>query len=296
MRALRRAVAGLGIGVVPDALRISAKNIAGVGNPLGEAPEKRNDWAADLGVKSFASGTDILYFPCCVPSYDPDVKRVARSTATILNKIGIDYGLISTEARCCGEAIRKAGYEDTFQSLAQNNINLFASNGVKAVVVSSPHCYHTFKNEYPALGAKFEVFHTTQYLASLMEKGKLKVSKEIKKRVIYSDPCYLGRHNNVYDEPRKVLQSISGLELMEFPDAREEGLCCGGGGGRIWMDTPKGERFSDIRVQQAVEKGADIIAVACPYCVLNYRDSVLSMGKAETMQVKEVSELIAEAM
>ena len=247
-------------------------------------------------MKDFSSGTEVLYFPCCVPSYDPDVKTVARSVARILNNLGIDYGLIGTAARCCGESIRKAGHEDTFQSLAQNNINLFSSSGVRTVVVSSPHCYHTFKNEYPALGGKFEVIHVTQYLASLIDHGKLKLSKEINKKVMYSDPCYLGRHNSVYDEPRKVLQSISGVELMEFSDAREEGLCCGGGGGRIWMDTPKGERFSDMRVEQAVKKGADIIAIACPYCFLNYRDSVLSMGKAETLQVKDIAELVAEAM
>jgi len=296
MRALRRAIVSLGVGIIPDALRISAKNITGVGNPFGEAPEKRNDWAKDLKVKNFTSGTEILYFPCCVPSYDPDTKTVARANATIFNKLGIDYGLIGTEVKCCGEAIRKAGYEETFQSLAQNNINLFNSKGVKTVVVSSPHCYHTFKNEYPELGSKFEVLHTTQYLASLIEQGKLKLSREINKKVIYSDPCYLGRHNKVYDKPRKVLQSIPGLELMEFPDAREGCICCGGGGGRIWMETPKGERFSDIKVRQALEKGADIIALACPYCFLNYRDSVLSMGKAEAIQVKDISELVAEAI
>jgi Fe-S oxidoreductase len=175
-------------------------------------------------------------------------------------------------------------------------MNLFSSSGVKTVIVSSPHCYHTFKNEYPELGAEFQVVHITQYLASLIKQGKLKLSKEINKKVIYSDPCYLGRHNDVYDEPREILQSIPGLDLIEFPDAHEDGLCCGGGGGRIWMDTPKEERFSDIRVAQAVEKGADIIALACPYCFLNYRDSVLSMGKAETMQVKDITELVAEAM
>ena len=296
MRAIRRAVASLGIGVVPDALRISAKNIAGVGNPLGEAPEKRNDWAKELKVKEFASGTDLLYFPCCIPSYDPDAKTVARSTAIVFNKLGLDYGLIGTEAKCCGESIRKAGHEDTFLSLAQNNIQLFNSNGVKTVVASSPHCYYTFKYEYPELGGQFEAIHVTQYLASLLDQGKLKFSKEVKKKVIYSDPCYLGRHSDIYDEPRKVLESIPGVELMEFPDSREDALCCGGGGGRIWMDTPKGERFSDIRVEQAAEKGAEIIAVACPYCFLNYRDSVLSMGKAETMQVKDIIELVAEAM
>ena len=296
MRALRRAVVSLGIGVVPDALRISGKNIAGAGNPLGEEPNKRDDWAKDLGVKQFTAGTEILYFPCCIPSYDPDVKIVAQSTATILNKPGVDFGLIGSEAKCCGESIRKAGYEDTFQSLAQNNINLFNSNEVKTIVVSSPHCYHTFKNEYPELGGEFQVIHFTQYLASLLDQGKLNFSKEINKKVIYSDPCYLGRHNDIYDEPRKVIQSIPGLELMEFPDSREESMCCGGGGGRIWMETAKGERFSDIRVEQAVEKGAEIIAVACPYCFLNYRDSVLSTGKADVIQVKDISELVAEAL
>jgi len=296
MRAIRRAVSSLGIGVVPDALRISAKNIAAVGNPLGEVPDKRNDWAKGFGVPDFVPGTEVLFFPCCVPAYDPNVKSVAQATATIFNKLGIKYGIMSTEAKCCGESIRKAGHEDVFQNLAQNNINLFSKNSVKTVVVSSPHCYHTFKNEYPELGARFEVFHITQYLATLIERGKLKFSKEINKKVIYSDACYLGRHNNVYEEPRKVLQSIPGLELIEFPDSRDTGLCCGGGGGRIWMDTPKGQRFSDIRTEQALAKDAAVIAVACPYCFFNYRDSVLSMGKAEIVEVKDVTELVAAAL
>jgi Fe-S oxidoreductase len=296
MRALRRAVVSMGIGTVPDALRISAKNITGVGNPFGESPEKRADWAKDLGVKRFTPGTDILYFPGCVPAYDPDVKAVSQATATVLKKAGVDFGILGSEEKCCGEAVRKAGYEDTFQSLASSNIKAFTSNGVKTVVVSSAHCFHTFKNEYPEFGAEFEVLHIAQYLAQLIDQGKLKFSKELKKKVIYSDPCYLGRHNGVYDEPRKVLQSIPGLELLEFPDSRENALCCGGGGGRIWMDTPKGERFSDIRVEQALAKGADVIALACPYCFLNYRDSVLSMDKAEAIEVKDICQLVAEAM
>jgi len=296
MRATRRAIVSLGIGTVPDALRISAKNIAATGNPLGEAPEKRGDWAKDLRVKKFTPDTEILYFPCCIPAYDPDVKKVSQATAAILNKLGVNFGILGSEERCCGEAIRKAGYEDVFHSLAEGNINAFNHNGVKTVVVSSPHCYHTFKNEYPELGGEFQVFHITQYLTSLIEQGKLNFSKELNKKVIYSDPCYLGRHNGIYDEPRKVLQSIPGLELIEFPDSHEDAICCGGGGGRIWQETVKGERFSDIRIEQALEKGADIIAVACPYCFLNYRDSVLTMNKAEIIQVKDITELVAEAM
>lgn len=296
MRAMRRTVVNLGLAPVPDSLRITAKNISGLGNPYGELPEKRGEWAKDLGVKKFSSGTEVLYFPCCVPAYDPDVKVVARAVVTLLSKAGIDFGIIGSEERCCGESIRKAGFEDAFQSLAQHNIATFAEYGVKTVVVSSPHCYHTFKNEYPALGAEFKVFHVTQYLASLIEQGKLKFAKAINKKVIYSDPCYLGRHNGVYEEPREVLRSIPGMDLIEFPDNHEDAICCGGGAGRIWMDTPREERFSDIRVEQAVEKGAEIIAVACPYCYLNYRDSVLSMGKDNVIQVKDVSELVNEAI
>jgi len=296
MRSLRRTVAGLGIAPVPDSLRITAKNITGVGNPYGEPEDKRDEWASGLDVKSFTSGMEVLYFPGCVPSYDPDVKVVARTVAAILKRAGVDFGIIGNQEKCCGEAIRKAGFEDTFQSLAGHNIAAFRERGVKTIVVSSPHCYHTFKNEYPELGGEFEVLHITQYLASLIESGRLKLTREINKKVIYSDPCYLGRHNDVYNEPRRILESIPGVELLEFPENREYAICCGGGAGRIWMDTPREERFSDIRMEQAVEQGAEIIAVACPYCYLNYRDSMLSMDKSEVLQVKDIAELVAEAM
>ena len=296
MRAMRRAVISLGIAPIPDSLRITAKNISGLGNPFGELPEKRGEWSKGLGVKTFGSGTEILYFPCCVPAYDPDAQVVSQAVAAILCKLGIDFGILGGEEKCCGESIRKAGFEDTFQSLAQHNIATFKEHGVKTILVSSPHCYHTFKNEYPELGGEFKVLHITQYLAALIKQGKLNFSKEISKKVIYSDPCYLGRHNGIYDEPREVLQNIPGVELIEFPDNREDAICCGGGSGRIWMDTAREERFSDIRVEQAVESDAEILAVACPYCYLNYRDSVISMGKDDVIQVKDVSEIVAEAI
>ncbi|MFW6151163.1 MAG: (Fe-S)-binding protein [Chloroflexota bacterium] len=296
MRAVRRAVISLGVGAAPDALRISAKNIAGVGNPLGEEREKRAAWAADLQVSKPSPGKDVLYFPCCIPAYDPDAKRIARATADVLTRLNIGFGILGEQENCCGEAIRKAGYEDTFQTLAQANISAFNESGVRSVVVSSPHCYHTFKNEYPELGGQFQVAHVTQLLSSLIDEGKLSFSKQLNKKIIYSDPCYLGRHNGIYDEPRRVLSSIPGVELIEFPDYREDALCCGGGGGRIWMETAKGERFSDIRVQQALDAGAEVIAVACPYCFLNYRDSVLTMDKADVVEVKDIVELVAEAL
>lgn len=296
MRSLRRIVAEVGMARVPDSLRITAKNISAVGNPQGEAPEKRADWAADLDVKMFTEGTELLYFPCCIPAYDPNVRRIAEATVAILKKAGVDFGILGAKENCCGESVRKAGNEDVFQSLAQSNIRAFAESGVSRILVSSPHCYHTFKNEYPEFGGTFEVTHFTQYLANLIREGRIKLNKEIRKRVAYHDPCYLGRHNGIYDEPREVLKSIPGLELIEFPDNHENSICCGGGGGRIWMETKKGERFSDLRLEQAIEAGAEVLAVACPYCMLNFDDSVVAMDKGDIIEVRDISELVREAI
>ncbi len=296
IRAMRKVVAEMGVAKVPDSLRISVKNIASVGNPQGEPEEERGNWAQDLGVKAFAPGTELLYYTCCVPAIDPKVRRIAQSTVGILQKIGIDFGVLGAKERCCGESVRKSGSETVFHGLAEGNIQTFAENGVKRVVVNSPHCYHTFKNEYPELGAEFEVVHLSQLLAQLIDEGKLTFSKEVKKKVIYHDPCYLGRHNEIYEEPRRVLQAIPGVELLEFPDSRQFSICCGGGGGRVWMETAKGERFCDLRLQQAIDAGADVLAVACPYCMLMFDDSLLTMGKEGAIEIKDISELVLEAM
>jgi len=296
MKGLRRVIVEMGAGYLPDSLRVTMKNIAGVGNPQGEAQEKRDDWAKTLNVEPFTKGTEILYFSCCVPAYDPSIKRVAQATANILKKAEVDFGILGSRESCCGESVRKAGNESLFQSLAQSNIGTFMENGVTKIVVSSPHCYNAFKNEYPEFGGNFEVIHYTQFLAELIKEGRLKFSRELNKKVTYHDPCYLGRHNNVYEEPREVLRSIPGLELVEMPDFAENGLCCGGGGGRIWMETKKGERFSDLRIDQAMEVGASILAAACPYCLLNFEDSVLTTDKGDVPQVKDISELVQEAI
>ena len=296
MKALRGVIVEMGAGYCPESLRVTLKNIAGAGNPLGEAPEDRTAWTRDLQVKTFTRGTDVLYFSCCIPAYDPNIRRVARATANILNKTDVNFGILGPRENCCGESVRKAGNESLFQKLAQSNIGAFVENGVTKIVVSSPHCYHSFKNEYPALGGKFEVMHFTQYLAQLIREGRLKLTKEVNVKVTYHDPCYLGRHNDVYDEPREVLRSIPGLELVEMADHGENSFCCGGGGGRIWMETKKGERLSDLRLEQAVATGATILVAACPYCLVNFEDSVLTMDKGAVIQVKDISELVQEAI
>jgi Fe-S oxidoreductase len=266
------------------------------GNPFGEERKTRGDWAEGLSVKAFADGTEVLYFPCCYPSYDPRLKKVARATASILNKAGVDFGILGSKENCCGESIRKTGNERLFKHLARENIKAFVENGVKKILVSSPHCYHTFKNEYPEFMVDFEVVHISQYLFQLISEGRLELTKEYGKRVTYHDPCYLGRHNGIFDEPREVLKKIPGLELIEMPDSREDSLCCGGGGGRVWMETPKGERFSDLRIEQALGVGAEVLVTCCPYCITMFEDSRLTMGVSEAIEIKDITEIIQEVM
>jgi Fe-S oxidoreductase len=295
-RAFRRAIVELGIGGVPDSVRIATKNVSGVGNPQGEDREKRTEWARDLNVKTHTKGTEVLYFPCCYNAYDPQSLRAARAMADILKKAEVDFGILGNEQSCCGESVRKAGNEELFKSLAQSNISALNEAGVTRIIAASPHCYHTLKNEYPELGGNFEVVHYTQYLAELIREGRIKLTKELNKKVTYHDSCYLGRHNSIYDEPREVLQSIPGIELVEMYNNHEDSLCCGGGGGRVWAETKKGERFSDIRVQQALDVEASILAISCPYCMAMLNDSVVSLDKSEVIEVKEIAELVQEAL
>lgn len=277
-------------------LRSVSASLTGAGNPLGEDRNHRADWAEGLGVKPFAEEMELLYFPGCYLSYDPRLKKVARATAGILNKAGVAFGILGTKENCCGESIRKTGNEDLFKRLARENIKTFIDSGVKRIVVSSPHCYHTFKNEYPEFMVHFEVVHISQLLGELIEEGRLTLSGEYTRRVTYHDPCYLGRHNGVYDEPRNVLKEIAGLELLEMTDSRKTSLCCGGGGGRIWMETVKGERFSDLRLAQAVDAGAEVLATACPYCIANFEDSRLALEDETTLEIKDLTEIVYESV
>ncbi|MDR3568491.1 MAG: (Fe-S)-binding protein [Syntrophobacteraceae bacterium] len=285
-------------GVFPSAVksvRAIGASLVGEGNPLNEERSKRGNWAEGASVPSFSEGMEILYFPGCYLSYDPRMKRVAKATAAILNKAGVDFGILGSKESCCGESIRKTGDEELFKRLAKENIKNFIDAGVKKVLVSSPHCYHTFKNEYPEFMVNFEVVHIAQYLFELMREGRLVVSGEYAKKVTYHDPCYLGRHNGIFDEPREVLKK-AGLELVEMSECRLDSLCCGGGGGRIWMETPKGERFSDLRLDQAVEVGARVLATSCPYCITNFEDSRLNREDGEAIEIRDITEIIAEVI
>jgi len=276
--------------------RTARASLISEGNPLQGERAKRADWAKDLAVKTFTEGMDVLYFVGCYLSYDPRMKKVAVATINIFNKAGVSFGILGDKENCCGESIRKTGSEKVFKSLAKDNIKTFIDSGVKKIIVSSPHCYHTFKNEYPEFMVQFEVVHISQYICELMQEGRLELSGEYAKKVTYHDPCYMGRHNDIYEEPRDVLKMVPELKLVEMVDSRKESLCCGGGGGRIWMDTPKEERFSDLRLEQAKEIEAEVLVTACPYCITNFEESRLNLEYEDVLEIKDIVEIVNEVI
>ena len=283
-------------GVFPDSVNpiiTVSDSLRAAGNPFNMDRSKRAEWATDLGVKTFTEGMEILYFPGCYLSYDPRMKKVAAATAKILNQAGVDYGILGEKEVCCGESIRKTGNEEIFRQLAKENIKTFIDQGVKKILVSSPHCYHTFKNEYPEFNVHFEVVHISEYLQELFNTGRLQPVREYEQKITYHDPCYLGRHNGIYDQPRNVLKQVPGAQFSEMAENRQNSFCCGGGGGRIWMETPKGERFSDLRLQHAVATGATTLVTACPYCLTNFTDSSLGLEDGKQIAIKDITEVIA---
>ncbi|MFC1504743.1 (Fe-S)-binding protein, partial [Spirochaetota bacterium] len=282
-------------GTLPQELKDAGAKIQSTGNPLGVPAEKRAKWSNELGVKPFTKETEYLYFSCCLPAYDTRLREVAASSAKILQKAGFSFGTLGAKESCCGEAIRRVGSEKVFNATSKANISAFTEAGVKKVIAASPHCYTSFKNEYKELGIDLDVSHQVQVFAQLIDEGKLDLKQEVKKKVVYHDPCTLGRQNEVYDEPRKVLSSIPGLELLEVENFnRKYSLCCGGGGGGLWLDVPNEERLTNVRTQQLADTGAEVIAVACPYCLQMFEDSVKVMNL--NIEVKDISELLLEAM
>ena len=276
--------------------RTARASLISEGNPLQGEREKRAEWAKGLSVKPYEEEMEALYFVGCYFSYDPRLKKVAQATVNILKQAGVNFGILGEKENCCGESIRKTGSEKVFKKLAKENIKTFIDNGVKKIIVSSPHCYHTFKNEYPEFMVNFEVLHMNQYVLELINQGRLQITGEFEKSVTYHDPCYLGRHNGIYDEPRELLNKVSGLNLVEMEACGKNSLCCGGGGGRIWMDTPQEERFSDIRLRQAEATGAQILATSCPYCITNFEESRLNLEYEDVLEVKDITEIINEML
>ena len=280
-------------GQIAPTLRDALESIFKNGNPWGRIRSKRTEWAEGLNIKHISQGAEYLYFVGCTPAYDTRVQEVAKSLANCLIKAGVDFATLGQEENCCGSEVYGIGEKGLFEYLVEENMKIFNKYNVKQVITSCPHAYHTFKNRYGQ--TSFEVMHHSQLFAKLIDEGKLKFSKEFSKTVIYHDPCYLGKQNGVYDDPRKVLESIPGVKLIEFDRSRERSLCCEGAGGRMWIDIP-GERLAEIRVKDAAEAGAEIIATACPFCLLTLEDAVKTTGHEERIKVMDLAEILAQAL
>jgi Fe-S oxidoreductase/nitrate reductase gamma subunit len=260
------------------------------GNPWGMNQAERADWAKDLNVEVVDPGSpfdhEYLYWVGCAGSFDDKNKKVTQAMAKLLERAGIDVGILGPSEMCTGDSARRSGNEYLFQMLAMPNIEMMNGMGVKKIITQCPHCFNTLKNEYPQLGGNYEVVHHSEFLEHLIDTGKLDMrNASLEDRITYHDSCYLGRHNDVYMAPRKVVGSIKGLQIVEMPRNGTKGMCCGAGGARMWMEESIGTKVNDERAQEALSTGASRVATACPFCYIMMDDGVKAAG-AEEDQVK----------
>ena len=288
-------------GHIPKTLIEAMENSYKHGNPWGKPKNKRTEWTKelpeDLKVKDFSQGdrAEYLYFVGCTASSDPRIQQVAKALAFNFQRAEVDFGILGNEEQCCGSEIRRMGESGLFEELVEKNMERFDHYRIERIITSCPHGFNVLKNEYPQ--GKFEVLHTTQLLAKRVEEGKLSLKQEVKKVVTYHDPCFLGKQNSIFDEPRMLINAIPGITFKELDRSRERSLCCEGGGGRMWVESSSeaAERLAETRVKDAAELGAEIIATACPLCILTLEDAVKTSGHEERIRVMDVAELLAEA-
>ena len=279
-------------------VRLTLKNLEKSNNPWGAARGTRAEWAQGLGVKNFAEveNPEYLFWVGCVGSFDARNQKVATSMVKILQANDIRFGILGNEEGCCGDPARRIGNEYLFQTMAEANIGIMKKHGVKKILTICPHCFHTLKNEYGPFGGEFEVIHHVPFLADLISRGKLKLTKPIDKVITYHDSCYLGRANQIFEAPRKILNAIPGLKLVEMEKHHKRSFCCGAGGGRMWMEEHIGTRINQMRTDQAIATKAELIGTACPYCLTMLFDGIKEKGKSETMAAYDLSELVVQSM
>ncbi len=252
---------------------------------------------SDLAARQEAP--EILFWVGCAGSFDQRAQKITRAFAAILNKVQIKYAILGKEEACTGDPARRAGNEFLFQMMAYQNIQTLNNYGIKKIVTACPHCFNIIKNEYPALGGTYEIIHHTVFLQQLIDEGKLKMKENGSfkgKRITYHDSCYLGRANNIYEAPRKVLEALD-AELVEMKHCKSKGMCCGAGGAQMWKEEEKGSvRINIKRTREAIDTGAGIIAAACPYCNTMLTDGLKTQEKEDSMQVLDIAELIEASM
>lgn len=292
-------------GNVPAELQSALENSQRYGNPLGESPRKRADWATGIVPEVKILGkvrkeVEVLWFVGDYPSYHPRVQLITKALTKVLNALGVDFGILGPEESSDGDSQRLAGERGLFEMLAEKNGMAFSKYEFKEIITTDPHAYNAIKNEYPGLGISYPIRHYTEFLADQLDQLKPLLKREVKAKVAYHDPCYLGRANGIYDQPRALLQAIPGLELVEMSHNHMNSLCCGGGGGGMWLDGFQWEkahvRLSEWRVSEALAAGAEILAVACPYESPRFEDAAKTVQGAGQLKVRDIAELLVEAM
>jgi Fe-S oxidoreductase len=273
------------------------RNLESTSNPWGVPQAQRADWSEGLGVRVIDEGArapEYLYWVGCAGSFDDRAKAVSRAVAGILRRAGVSFAILGPREVCTGDPARRIGNEYLFQALAEQNVATMKAAGVTKVIANCPHCFNTLRNEYPDYGGEFEVVHHSQLIARLVDEGRLRPEGTVAATVAYHDPCYLGRHNDVYRDPRRALASVPGVQTVEMPRHAERGLCCGAGGARMWMEERIGKRINQERMDEAASTGADTVGVACPYCLIMLDDGARARG-AETA-VLDIAQLVARSL
>jgi len=284
----------------PEELMEAFRGLEKNSNPWGLSYEARADWVEELSVPLMSEMSEenvqYLFFVGCIRSYDDRNKKVAMAMVRILNHLGIKFAVLGMEEGCCGDPARRVGNEYLYQILAQTNIETFNRYKVKRILTTCPHCYNTLKNEYPQLGYKAEVIHHAEFLQDQIQAGHLKLDHELAKTLTFHDPCYLGRYSNIYDPPRRVLEAIPSLEIKEMKRSRNKSLCCGAGGGWMWMDEKIGKRINIQRLEDALATEAEWIATACPFCVTMFDDAIKSKDLEERVKIWDIAEMVEQSL
>ena len=286
----------VGEGLIPPLARDYFKAVSVNGNPYKLPQEERAKWADGAGIPDY-DGQDYLFYVGCVGAYDEIGMKMARAVGTLLAESGVSLGILGRNEGCDGNEVRIMGETGLFSKLAEENIRTFKERGVKKIITLDPHSMNTFRKDYPGLGGKYMVFHYTQILDGLLREGRIKPA-ESRVTVTYHDPCYLGRHHHIFDPPRSVLKGIPGLNLVEMRRNRLNAFCCGGGGGNFFTDLngPGEDSPGRVRVREALETGASIMAVACPQCAKMLDDAVKSEDAEDRLAIKDVAQVVADAM
>lgn len=282
----------------PNELKEVFRAMERKGNPWGVEKSQRDDWAQALGVKTLAENPEVewLYFPGCFKGFDDRNKKVAIAVVKILQQMEISFGILGPEEGCCGDPARRTGNEYLYSMLVEKNLETFERYKIKKILTTCPHCFNTLKNEYPQFGGSFEVIHQTEFFRNLIAQKRIPLHKGSSMTVTYHDSCYLGRYNQIYEPQRYILKSIPGLTLKEMERSYGQSFCCGGGGGRMWMEEHQGKRINEMRVDQALVLEPDVIATACPYCLTMLEDGLKARGKEDSIKVYDIAELIEKSM